>query len=180
VKRQRLAPFVAGAVAVVLAVFVVLLATADGGEDGPDSRLIGRPAPLFVGEGFRGDEFDLDAERGNWVVVNFFSTTCVPCVIEHPELVEFTERHAEADDASVVSVTFDDRAEDVRAFFEREGGDWPVLLEDTGAVAIDYGVVAVPESYLVDPFGVVRSKWTGGVTADGIDATIARLEGRGG
>ena len=58
------------------------------------SALIGRPAPAVVGTGFRGDSFDLDTQRGNWVIVNFFSTTCVPCIQEHPELKEWSDRHA--------------------------------------------------------------------------------------
>jgi cytochrome c biogenesis protein CcmG/thiol:disulfide interchange protein DsbE len=169
--KPRFAPYVAGAVAVVLALFVVLLATSDGGEDGVSSRLLGKPAPAVTGTGFRGDSFDLQTQRGRWTVVNFFSTSCVPCIQEHPELKAWAERHVT--DASIVSVTFDDSPAKVRAFFEEHGGEWPVLLEDTGSIAISYGVTAVPESYLVDPFGVVQAKIIGGVKADKLDELIS-------
>jgi cytochrome c biogenesis protein CcmG/thiol:disulfide interchange protein DsbE len=165
-RKPRLAPYVAIAVAVVLALFVILLATRDD-QVASSSPLLDKPAPAIVGNGFRGEQFDLDAQRGKWVVVNFFSTTCIPCLQEHPELVEFSERHG--DEASIVSVTFEDRPEDVRAFFEAEGGDWPVLLENTGSIAISYGVVAVPESYVIDPFGIVRAKVLGGVRVDDLE-----------
>ena len=107
--------------------------------------------------------------------MNFFSTTCVPCIVEHPELVEFSERHAAVGDAVVVSVAFDDSADNVREFFLENGGDWPVLTGDTGSIAVAYGVTAVPESYLVAPSGVVAAKIIGGVTADQLDERIARL-----
>jgi cytochrome c biogenesis protein CcmG/thiol:disulfide interchange protein DsbE len=174
--KPRFAPYVAVAVAAVLALFVLLLATSKDDVQS-SSPLLGKPAPTVVGTGFRGDSFDLATQRGNWVLVNFFSTTCVPCIREHPELKDWSERHKAAGDASIVSVTFDDSPNAVRDFFEQNGGDWPVLLQDTGSIAISYGVTAVPESYLIDPFGVVRVKYTGGVTAKDLDEKLAEMMG---
>src|SRR5690606_12069380 len=96
-----------------------------------------------------------DDHRGEWVVVNFFASWCGPCRQEHPELVAFSERHAARGDASVVSVAFSDAEDDARAFFEELGGDWPVLIEGTGRIGIDFGVTGVPETYLVAPDGTV-------------------------
>jgi cytochrome c biogenesis protein CcmG/thiol:disulfide interchange protein DsbE len=176
--RPRFAPYVALGVAVVLGLFVLLLATSKD-EVASSSPLIDKAAPAIVGSGFRGDEFDLDAQRGKWVVVNFFSTTCVPCIQEHPELKAWSERHAAAGDASIVSVTFDDSPDSVRSFFEENGGDWPVLVDRdiTGSIAISYGVTLVPESYLVDPFGIVRVKIIGGVTAEKLDDYLSQVQG---
>jgi cytochrome c biogenesis protein CcmG/thiol:disulfide interchange protein DsbE len=172
-RKPRLAPYAALGAAVVLGLFVALLATSKGGSDGPRSALIDKAAPAVSGTDLRGNAYDLDTLRGRWVVVNFFSTTCVPCQLEHPELEKWASEHEKTGDASIVSVTFDDRPSAVKDFFEQNGGDWPVLLENTGPIAIAYGVVAVPESYLVDPFGVVRAKVTGGVTADKLDELMA-------
>lgn len=173
----RLAPYVAGGVAVVAALLVFLLAVSDTGDKATRSPLLGKAAPAIVGTGFRGDSFDLDLNRGRWVIVNFFSTTCVPCRQEHPELVELEARHQAAADLAMVSVTFEDRPAAVHAFFTVNGGSWPVLLNDTGKVAISYGVTAVPESYLIAPSGLVAVKVVGGVTADNIDRYIASFGG---
>ena len=48
-----------------------------------------------------------------------------------------------------MSVAFDDASANVRDFFLANGGEWPVITTDTGSIAVDYGVTAVPESYLV-------------------------------
>ena len=77
----------------------------------------------------------------------------------------------------MVSVTFEDRPAAVQAFFAANGGSWPVLLNDTGKVAISYGVTAVPESYLIAPSGLVAVKVVGGITADRIDEYIASFGG---
>jgi cytochrome c biogenesis protein CcmG/thiol:disulfide interchange protein DsbE len=172
---------VAIAVGVVLVALIVVLATRDPAEDRTaDSPLIGKVAPPIVEDTIApavsaGTSFDLDLQRGQWVVVNFFATWCTPCITEHPELIEFSQRHAEADDASVVSVVFDDDAEGVVEFFQENGGDWPVV--DGEDVILDWAVAQVPESFLVDPDGVVAARLTGGVTADGLDETLRRAQG---
>ncbi|MFQ5556095.1 MAG: TlpA family protein disulfide reductase [Acidimicrobiales bacterium] len=164
-------------VAVTMALLLLLLATGDPAVDRAErSPLVGRLTPEISGTTTTGEAFDIDAERGRWVVVNFFSTTCIPCVNEHPELVAFQEGHSSAADATIVSVAFDDSAANVVDFFAEYGGDWPVLAADTGGIAVRYGVTGVPESYIVAPSGVVAQKRIGGVTADDLDAVIDALE----
>jgi cytochrome c biogenesis protein CcmG/thiol:disulfide interchange protein DsbE len=179
--RRRIAPWIAGAVLVVLAAFIGVLATG-GDDEGVRSTLIGRPAPGITGETIEDATYDLADHRGEFVVVNYFATWCVPCIREHPELVEFEERHRETGDASVVSVVFDSRPQQVREFFAEYGGDWPVVLDPDGRTALEYGVTGVPESYLVAPDGTVLLKIEGGVTAEALDdlleqAQVADVEG---
>lgn len=176
-RRRGLALVSAVVVGTVVIALIVVLATREPAQDrAADSPLVGQVAPPLVGEVIapaadEGQTFDLDRLRGQWVVVNFFATWCVPCRVEHPELVEFADRHEAAADASVVSVVFDDEADDVAAFFDEEGGEWPVV--DGDDVILDWAVAAVPESFLVAPDGTVVAKVTGGVTADGLDALLA-------
>ena len=163
-------------VAVAVALLVLLLATRDSAtERGASSPLVGGLAPAIAGVTTDGEPFDLDDWRGRWVLVNFFQSTCVPCIIEHPELVDFAERHAAAGDARIVSVVFDDSEGNVREFFAVHGGDWPVLADGATAAAVAYGVTGVPESYLIAPSGVVAWRQLGGVTADVIDNVIVLL-----
>ena len=104
-------------VAAAVAVLVVVLALGDPQRGTLIGRsAVGNPAPAIVGLTLNGDAFDLDDHRGRWVVVNFFATWCTGCILEHPELVAFSERHA-AGDAVVVTVAFDDDPDAVRAFF---------------------------------------------------------------
>ncbi len=167
------------AVGVVVLLLIGVFALQQFGEETIDSNpVIGAVAPPVEGTTIDGRPYDLDRYRGEWVVVNFFATWCIPCIEEHPELVEFSERHAD-DGINVVSVAFDDTAADITTFFEEKGGDWPVLPSDTGRIVLDYGVTGVPESYLVAPSGQVVAGFTG-VTADQLDAVIAEFEAASG
>lgn len=172
VRRTRPTLIAAVVVGIVVALLVVLLATRDpAGERIASADLIGEQAPAIGGEVVLGEPFDLGA-TDRWVVVNFFATWCVPCIQEHPELRAFSEEHAETGDARVVSVVYDEKPAEVKAFFERKGGDWTVFDADEGRTAFEWGVAKVPESYLVAPNGVVVERFVGGVTQQGLDATI--------
>jgi cytochrome c biogenesis protein CcmG, thiol:disulfide interchange protein DsbE len=161
-----------GALGVVILLLIVLLATRDPASDRQvDSPLLGRTAPRIEGTTIAGRDFDSATYDGRWLVVNFFATWCVPCVQEHPELVAFQRAQREAGQANVISVVFDDDESSARQFFERNGGDWPVVLAAQTVIA-DWGVRGVPESFVVDPSGTVRYKLIGGVTAQGLSELV--------
>jgi cytochrome c biogenesis protein CcmG/thiol:disulfide interchange protein DsbE len=178
--RRRPALWGAVAAGVALALFMVVLATREPATNrAVDSPLLGKPAPELAGDSvLDGDTFDLRDEEGRWVLVNFFATWCEPCRKEHPELVRFSQDHQVADDARVVSVVFEDQADDVERWFRDNGGDWPVVDSPDGSIVVDWSVSGVPESYLVDPSGGVRAKIVGGVDAEKLDELLRRVQAR--
>ncbi|MDE0578557.1 MAG: TlpA disulfide reductase family protein [bacterium] len=169
--RLRTVRWVVLAVGVVIAALVVVFAVSERDRRGPP---VPDFAPEFSGETLDGGSFDMAAQRGRWVVVNFFSTWCVQCVVEHPELVAFHDRYRGDANVRLVSVVFQDEVDVIAQFFAERGGDWPVVITNTGRTAINFGVTAVPETYLVDPLGRVVTKFTGGVTLAGLEAQLVR------
>lgn len=168
--------WVALSVGAVVALLILMLATRPpAGDVVAPSPIAGLPAPEIEGPGLDGTTVRLSDLRGRWVLVNFFATWCVPCLIEHPELVKFSERHP-VDEVQVLAVVYDDQPADVADFFDKQGGSWPVV-DDTGA-KVDFGVRGIPESFLVDPEGVVRTRLIGGVTASGLDGLLRQAAGR--
>jgi len=172
--KSGVARLVTAAVGVLLVGLMLVLFFSDDSTAPTSSALIDRVVPPLEGNTLDDGIVDIDDYRGEWVLLNFFASWCIPCVQEHPELIEFSERHADGS-ASVISVTMGDTEEDARAFFEERGGDWPVIIDAAAAPAV-FGVLAVPETFLIAPSGVVVAKWVGQITADAIDAEIDRLE----
>ena len=150
--------------------FWVLAASDSGPVDKAgilDSPQIGRAAPSVRGTTLDGEPFDLSRRKGSWVVLNFFWSGCLPCKAEHPQLVEFVDQQATfADGAEFYTIAQDiDSEADIRAFFEQRGGDWPVLKDENGSIFVSFGVSQVPETFIIDPSGVVRLRWAGEVDA---------------
>ena len=161
---MKKAPWIAGIVGVAMVALVVLFATAPKGNEADTSgSVVGKLAPTLKGTTVDGAKVDLDKYRGKWVLVNFFATWCPPCVAEHPELVKLSQ--VPGTPVQVVSVAFDDPAAKVTKFFAERGGDWPVLVDGTEESTLDYAVVKLPESYLINPEGKVSQKLVGGITA---------------
>lgn len=179
-RRTRVALAAAVALAIVIGGLVWVLGVSEPSTDrAAYSTLLDEAAPNIAGDSvLDGERFDLADHRGQWVVVNFFATWCQPCLQEHPELVALDENYGPTgtDELAVVSVVYDEDADEVVDLFEDRGGDWPVVDDPESQVALDYGVIGVPETYLVDPEGVVRQKLIGGVTEAGLMQEIEALE----
>lgn len=177
-RRPRTARWIALSVGFVVALLVLTLATRRPASDVvAPSPIVGQEAPEVEGANLNGAATKLSDLRGRYVVVNFFATWCIPCVQEHPELLRFADRHP-PEQAQVMMVVYDDQPADVRAFFAKRGGDWPVI-DDPGS-KVDFGVRGVPESFLVAPDGVVLSRLVGGVTANGLDSLLSQAEAQRG
>ena len=164
-------------IAVLVALLVLVLATRDSSnERSTQSPLLGKVAPTVAGTTIDGEEVSATDLRGRWVVVNFFASWCVPCLEEHPELLAFDAAHRAEGDAALVGVTFDDKTDDARAFFEEHGGTWPVIDDPDNRIGVAFGVAQVPETFVIAPDGTVVQRYAGGVTRAALDELIASYE----
>jgi cytochrome c biogenesis protein CcmG/thiol:disulfide interchange protein DsbE len=178
---RRLAPLIVGAIAVLMAgliiVFIGAVSDDSGGGASADSPLIGRPAPEATGTLSDGTAFDLSRRKGSWVVLNFFDPTCVPCIREHPELIAFDEDQATlgTDGAELYSVITRGEQDEIEAFFADNGGDWPAIYSEADEFPVAFGVAQVPETWIVDPSGVVQLRLISEVTADQLNSILRQF-----
>jgi cytochrome c biogenesis protein CcmG/thiol:disulfide interchange protein DsbE len=175
--RRRVAPFVSLAVAAALALlFVVLAGSKSEKPDVTSSFLLGKPAPAVVSTTLDGKPFDLARRKGSWVVLNFFTSTCLPCKAEHPELVAFAEQQRSiVDGAELYTVVKDDSDGAVSKWFADQGGSWPIVTDDNGSIATAFGVAQVPETWIISPTGYVVRRYATTVTATSLASDLQRL-----
>lgn len=172
---RRLAPWIVLVVAIAMVGLLVVLAGADSDSSATaDSPLIGRPAPEAIGTLDDGRTFDLSQRKGSWVVLNFFDPDCVPCIQEHPDLVQFSEDQATlgADGAELYSVITRGTRDEVDEFFAERGGDWPQIYSEFDEFPVAFGVAAVPETWIIDPSGVVQLRLISKVTAEQLNTIL--------
>jgi len=143
---------------------------------GVPSALIGRTPPDFALPALEGvDTPPLAAENlkglAGPVLVNFWASWCVPCIIEHPQLMRL---HREG--VPVFGIAYKDKPEDSLRFLRERGNPFRRLSRDEpGRVAIDWGVYGVPETYLLDRDGIIRWRWAGPITPEVLEQDIRPL-----
>lgn len=176
-RGRRLAPFISLAIAIVVAALFVVLASSKAEKpDVTSSFLLGKPAPAVISTTLGGKTFDLSRRKGSWVVLNFFQSTCLPCKAEHPELVAFAAQQAAIDDgAELYTVVKDDSDAAVSQWFAEHGGGWPIVRDDDGSIATAFGVAQVPETWIIDPSGVVVRRYATTITADSLSTDLQRF-----
>jgi peroxiredoxin len=126
----------------------------------PRPPLVDRPAPEFSVQD-SGRTVALKDLRGKVVVVNFWATWCPPCVEEIPSLVAMQAQMK--DKVTVFAVSMDEDEEAYRQFLVEHKVDLLTLRDPSRKSALLYGTVKYPESYIIDPNGVVRRKYVGPV-----------------
>lgn len=178
--RRHRVRWTALAVGLIAAVLVTVLAGRHSAANQEvRSTLIGHPAPPVAGPSVTPYSFSSLSElRGRWALVNFFATWCVPCQQEQPHLAAFAAEHRGSGDVQLVMVVYNDSIGNVRAFLRTRGGIWPAVEDPTGQTALSYGVAGIPETYLVDPNGIIVAKIVGASTTAGLDGLVAKAKAR--
>ncbi|MFV2008184.1 MAG: TlpA family protein disulfide reductase [Longimicrobiales bacterium] len=152
--------------------FVVLLAFGlTRRSDFLPSPLVGQASPGFSLPVLDEDRTaSMDEFEGRPVVVNFWASWCLACIQEHPVLVRAWQRYAERG-VEMVGIVYQDSPANARRYIEKYGGGWLQLLDPNSRAAIDFGVYGVPETFFIQPDGIIAHKHLGPVT----DALMTEL-----
>lgn len=130
-----------------------------------ESPLIGNPAPAFSAPDLLEPGRTVNSAQllGGWHLVNVWGTWCVECRVEHGTLLAI-QREGKV---PIIGLDWKDVDEDARDWLAQLGNPYQLVGADRdGRIAIDWGVYGAPESFLVDPTGIVRQKRTGAMTPE--------------
>lgn len=135
------------------------------------SALIGKSAPAFELPVLHDPHIKVSSTelRGAPYVLNVWGSWCAACREEHPILTRF----AETKRVRVIGYNWKDEPADALRWLEQLGNPFVLVLSDIeGRTAIDWGVTAAPETFLVDASGVVRWKYSGALSQRVIDTQL--------
>lgn len=123
------------------------------------STLIGKPAPAIT-EVALADFPPVTPETlptGQVTLVNFWASWCPPCRAEHPKLLEM-----QAEGMPIIGVNFKDTEGPATSYLADDGNPFlAVAFDPRGRTAIDWGVTAPPETFILDADGTVLYRFAG-------------------
>ncbi len=127
----------------------------------PPADAPGRPAPALVGPRLDGPAFDLAAERGKLVLVDFWASWCEPCRRELPALERLHRQHAAAG-LVVVGVSVDEQRGDAEQFLRDQVQlSFPIVHDADHALAGAWSPPKMPTVYLVERDGTIARTFAG-------------------
>jgi cytochrome c biogenesis protein CcmG/thiol:disulfide interchange protein DsbE len=138
---------------------------AGGREPAPDVDL-----PRLAG----GGTASLADYRGKVVVLNFWASWCGPCKVESPLLQRWHERLAKQG-GLVLGVDVQDISDDARAFVDEFNLTYPMLRDGPGDLRDDFGIVGLPESFVIDRRGRIAAVVRGVVDDEFMRERVAPL-----
>jgi thiol-disulfide isomerase/thioredoxin len=153
-----------------VAIYVVL-------DDNPAATTTGDTVQLTPEEGatfttFDGESVALSSLRGTPVLVNFFASTCVPCVTEMPALEEVHQQVG--DQVSFLGLAAQgDRPEDALALVAQTGVTYRTARDTDASVMTALGGMVLPTTVLLDADGNTVAIHSGKLDADQLRALLA-------
>lgn len=120
--------------------------------------LIGQPAPRFGTSDLEGKPVDVADYANRVVLVDFWGTTCAPCLAEFPNLKQiYKDFHEKGFD--IVGISFDDSPALVEAYRARAKLPWRMAMNESpeGPVSSRYKVRTIPALFLIDRKGNVAN-----------------------
>ncbi|NID16803.1 TlpA family protein disulfide reductase [Luteibacter yeojuensis] len=122
-----------------------------------------------------GKPFDLAAQRGKWVIVNYWATWCVPCIKEMPDISAFVKSRK---DVAAIGLAFEDtEKKDIEAFVGKHPVAYPIAQVDVTAPPKDFDApTGLPTTYLIAPDGHVAHRFVGPVDEAKLSAAMAKGE----
>ena len=173
---RRHSPIVLIVAVLILAGLAALLVRSVLHSGAPDrdtlpSALIGKPAPDFDLPVLHDPSIRVHGRDllGAPYLLNVWGSWCPACREEHPVLSRF----AESKRIRVIGYDWKDRPEDALHWLEQLGNPYLLVLSDPeGDTAINWGVAAAPETFLVDGSGIIRWKYSGAITDEVIEQKL--------
>jgi len=158
---------------ILVAAFALLLAlAANAPAKTPIKLKPGDLAPQFARGDLQGRPFDLKAQRGKIVLIDFWASWCPPCIIAIPHLNQLQKKYG-ARGFQVVGVSMDDSANITKETMREFRFNYPVVLGEAKLGNLYGGVLGLPQQFLIGADGKILAIRSGDFPPTALDKEIA-------
>ncbi len=162
----------------ILAVFMLLLVLVMGitsQRPTPSSKAVEKSLPTFslpVLDGTEGEMLSDSDLRGHYSLINIFASWCYTCRLEHGALLNLAEQNR----LPIYGITWKDKPENTRQWLENLGNPYAkVAMDWDGDLAVPLGLMGTPETFLINPEGMIIYHHQGMLTQDFLERNILTL-----
>jgi cytochrome c biogenesis protein CcmG/thiol:disulfide interchange protein DsbE len=135
----------------------------------PTAKLGQKVPAVMVHDSKTNTEYSISHWYGKPFVIHFFASWCDNCEAEMPTLLKWQQQHQ----ITMIGVDYKDTPEAFNKWWNLWGNGFTGwMMDQSGAFGFDLGVVATPETFLVDASGVVRYRYQGPLTDEVIDSVL--------
>jgi len=135
-------------------------------------------APLAAAQDTTTSTLDLRAHSGKVVVLDFWASWCGPCRRSFPWLNTMHTKY-EQQGLVIIGVNLDASREDAADFLEEYPADFPIHFDTDAVLATEYGVEAMPSSYVIGRDGELRATHRGFKVKEQADYEAILIEALG-
>ena len=129
------------------------------------------------------EKFSVIGNKGKIVIINFWYTSCTPCVQELPHFDELYKKYS--DDVVVIAIheatIYNSNPDDVKKFIDSQFKDFTILFGYDDVESQYYSILggkqAWPMTIIVDQEGVVSFVKQGSLTSSALEEEIVKLLG---
>lgn len=129
------------------------------------SAHLGKPIPafkLFALGDLHPAGFSSEALHGEYTLLNVWASWCEACTEEQPFLMQLSKQGI-----SIYGLNYQDQSEAAGLWLRTWGNPYRAVGEDPfGRVAMDLGVYGTPETFLIDPHGMIQFRYAGILNQD--------------
>ncbi len=106
------------------------------------------------------DSLDLSEYHGKVVLLDFWASWCVPCRRSFPWMNEMQQKYGDSG-LVVIGVNMDAEPDAAQAFLGNYPAEFEIIYAPDGALAREFGVIAMPSSFVIGRDGEVTTRHLG-------------------
>ncbi len=112
------------------------------------------------------EESNLDYLNGKKYLIKFFATWCPKCEDERESLEEFAQKYKEK--LIILYVSVDSSHKVLDKYIKNKKTKLEILYDKGGKVSRSFLIRSIPQTYVIDEYGIIVDKWIGGVNWNNI------------